>query len=202
MTGYQFKWWQPLLAGLLLFSLAGLAQAAEFSAVIVTKAQGQERPGKIYVKGEKVRREFAGPTGNIVTIIRGDKKVVWMLMAGQQAYMEIPFDQETMGRDLMPPKEEAGMTKLGTETVNGYATDKYETWVKQNGGQLRGHMWVAQKLGMPIKIVSQDQSFSQEYRDIKEGGVDDAVFEIPPGYQKMSRPPGMPPMKGTMPGDK
>jgi outer membrane lipoprotein-sorting protein len=67
--------------------------------------------------------------------------------------------------------------------------------VKTNGGTHRGTMWVAQKLGMPIKIVSADHSFTQEYRDIKEGGVDDAVFEIPPGYKKMTMPAGMPPMK-------
>jgi len=192
--------WLPLMGGLLLLLWAGLVQAAEFSAVIVTASHGQERQGKIYVKGDKIRRDFATPNGNMVSIVRGDKKVMWMLMAGQQAYMERPFDKETMGRDLQPPKDEAGMKKVGTETVNGYTTDKYETWVKMNGGQLRGNMWVAQKLGMPIKIVSQDQSFSQEYREINEGGVDDAVFEIPPGYQKMSLPPGMPPMKGMPPG--
>ena len=48
---------------------------------------------------------------------------------------------------------------------------------------------------MPIKIVSEDKAFIQEYRDIKEGRVDDSVFEIPPGYQKMTMPEGMPPMK-------
>ena len=41
---------------------------------------------------------------------------------------------------------------------------------------------------VPIRIVSRDNSFSREYRDIKEGAVPDAVFELPPGFIKMNVP--------------
>ena len=52
-------------------------------------------------------------------------------------------------------------------------------------------MWIAKKLELPIRIESADKSFSQDY-DIKEGQVDDALFEMPAGYQKMTMPAGMP----------
>ena len=45
-------------AVLLAFLLAALAQAAEFSATVVTNSGGEERQSKIYVKGDKIRREF------------------------------------------------------------------------------------------------------------------------------------------------
>lgn len=41
----------------------GAAAAAEFSAVIVTKSGGEERQSKIYIKGDKIRREYVNPGG-------------------------------------------------------------------------------------------------------------------------------------------
>ena len=59
--------------------LAGAASAAEFSAVIVTKSGGEERQSKIYIKGDKIRREFANPGGTTIFIVPGDQKIMWML---------------------------------------------------------------------------------------------------------------------------
>jgi hypothetical protein len=184
-----------ILLGLSLFLLpVDLAQAAEFSAVVVTTHNGQEIKEKMFVKGDKVRRDFSRAQGAVV-ILRGDKKAMWMLMPEQKMAMEMDFDQDALAKTLQLPEDEMGKTKVGAETINGYATDKYETWVKMNGGKSRSTMWIAPKLGAPIKIVSEDKTFTQEYRDIKEGGVNDSLFEIPAGYEKMTMPKGMPPMK-------
>ena len=175
--------------------LVSSAQAAEFSAVIVNQSGGHERQGKIYVKGENIRREFATPGGNTVSILRGDKKVMWLLMPGQQAYMEMPFDKEAFAKNLNIPKDEVSQKLVGRETLNGYDTEKYETSVKTGTGEVQGTMWIAKKLGVPIRIETKDKSFVQEYKEIKEGGVADAVFEMPAGYRKMDRPAGLPMMK-------
>ncbi len=185
-----------LMAGLAFcFLLVGLAQAAEFSAVIVSKSVGHERQGKIYVKGDNARQEFSTPGGTSVTILRLDKKVMWMLIPGQKTYMEMPFDKEAFAKALNIPKDEVTKKLLGTEKLNGYKTEKYETTVMAAGGELKSTMWLSKKLGIPIRIESADKSFTQDYKDIKEGGVSDALFEIPAGYQKMAMPPGMPNMK-------
>jgi len=189
------KFFWLLLAAALLFLLAGGARAAEFSSVIVTNSHGQERLGKIYVQGDNIRREFATPLGNMVIVVRGDKKVMWMLQPGQQSYLEMPFDKEALSKTLSLPKDEASKKLVGTETLKGYATDKYETSVKTGSGDLQGTMWVSKQLGVPIRIETADKSFVQEYKDIKEGGVDAALFELPQGYQKMAGPPGAAKMK-------
>jgi hypothetical protein len=50
------------LVGFLLAAMFLLAaypvMAAEFSATVITKAEGQEMPGKIFMKGQKIRNEF------------------------------------------------------------------------------------------------------------------------------------------------
>jgi outer membrane lipoprotein-sorting protein len=185
-----------LLCSLLAWWLgAGLAQAAEFSAVITNRMESRETQGKIYMKGEKMRREFAAGQEVGITIVRPDKKVMWMLMPGQKTVMEMAFNKASLEKMMgMPKDQQAEMKLVGTETINGYETEKFETTVKGNGKPIKHYVWVSKKLGVPIKMVSLDGKFSMEYRNIKEGGVPDAVFEIPPGYQKMTMPQGMPGM--------
>ena len=45
-----------VVLGTIFLLSASLAQAAEFSAKVITKAGGMEIPGKIYVKGEKIEK--------------------------------------------------------------------------------------------------------------------------------------------------
>ena len=163
------------------------AWAAEFSAQVVSRLDGRETQGKVYVKDKNMRLEMGG-SRSMITILRSDKGVAWSIMPERKMYLEIPLTPE-MTRDLGQfAQDHAKMTPLGRETVGGYLCDKYETEFKTNGGSIKHYMWIAQKLGMPIKIVSLDNSFSREYRDIKEGAVPDAVFEVPPGFIKMNVP--------------
>jgi outer membrane lipoprotein-sorting protein len=184
-----------LWALVLSFSLVSLAWAAEFSALVVNKIANHEMQGKIYIKGDRARLESSTPLGSVISILRLDKKAMWMLMAGQKTYMEMPLDKEAYAKALNIPTDEASMKHLGTETINGFDTDKYETHVKTGGQEMKTTMWISKKLGVPLKIESANKSFIQEYKDIKEGGVDDALFELPAGYKKMTMPAGLPKMK-------
>jgi outer membrane lipoprotein-sorting protein len=181
-----------LLALALFTLLAGAVSAAEFSAVIVTKSGGEERQTKIFIKGDKIRREFANPVGATIFIVPGDQKIMWMLDTVTRACSELPFNKDASMQALTLPKEGGGSKLLGTETLNGYVTDKYQTTIKTPTGTRSGSIWIAQKLGVPIKMESDDKIYLQEYTDIKEGGVDDALFIMPPGYHKKDMAPGAP----------
>jgi outer membrane lipoprotein-sorting protein len=186
-----------LMGGLVLsFLIVGLVQAAEYSAVTVSKNSGHEIQGKVFVKGEKERVEISSPKTAGVIILRRDKKVMWMLQPGQKSYTEMPLVQKDMANSFYFPGE--GVTKklLGTETLNGYEAEKYEgTHVEDNGREEKFIMWISKKSRIPLRIESPDKSFTLDYKDIKEGGVDDALFEMPVGYQKMNNPAGKPKMK-------
>jgi hypothetical protein len=185
-----------VVLGTILLLWAGLAQAAEFSATMITKAGGKEIPGKVYVKGDEMRNEIQAGGQSIINILRPDKKVVWIIMPQQKAYMEMPISQETQQKMMtLTEKQKAKMKKVGTETIDGYACDKYETTMDQQGKSRKVYTWIAIDLGVPIKIVSEDGSFSMEYKDIKPGKQADSLFEAPQGYQKMKMPFAMPPMK-------
>src|SRR3990172_6482918 len=105
--------------------------------------------------------------------------------------------REKMKKKMMmkDPEDRAKMKLLGTETINGFDCEKYEIDTAYEGKSLKQYVWIAKKLGMPVKSVSADGSMTMEYRDIKVGGVADSVFDLPQGYQKMDMPFKMPPPK-------
>ena len=187
---YRLGWPLGLSLGLVLL-ISATAPAAEFSAVIFQRYQGKESQNNTYVKGDKVYREFSTGNGRTIVILRPDKTVIWMIMPDQRMYMEMPYT-EAMVKDLKVAAQDVATEKhLGTETVSGYLTDKYETTVKDNGGKIKHFMWVSKQLGVPIRTSSPDGSFFMEYRDIQEGSVADNVFEPPAGFEKMALPGGM-----------
>jgi len=195
MRVWQRSLWGIALGTVLLLA-ASLVQAAEFTATMVTKAGGVEIPGKIYVKENKVRNEVQAGGQTSIHILRPDKKVVWIIMPQQKAYVEMPITH-TAQQKMLPLTEDqkAKMKKVGTETINGYACDKYETTMSHQGKPMQVFTWVATDLGVPIKIVSEDGSFSMEYKDIKPGQVADSLFDVPQDYKKMQLPFAMPPSK-------
>lgn len=190
------RWVMWVVMGVLFFMSAGLSQAAEFSAKMVTEMHGKDIPGKIYLKGNKVRNETMVEGQTHVMIVRPDKKVVWMLMPRQKAYMEMPITDESQHQMMtMTGKDKPDMKLVGTETINGFECDKYETTVSHQGQSTKHYAWVAKKLGIPIKMTSADGSVAMEYQDIKPGPVADSLFEPPPGYRKMKMPVPAPSMK-------
>jgi len=156
----------------------------------VTTSKGEQRQGNIYIKGDKLRREFVNPNGTTIFIVPAEGKIMWMVEPQVQAYRELPFDKDAMPETFTSPQEGGDSKLVGAETLNGYETDKYETSVKTPTGPRQGTVWFAKKLGVPIKIETADKLFLQEYKGIKEGGVDDALFAVPSGYRKKDMPAG------------
>ncbi|HEY9073983.1 MAG TPA: hypothetical protein VIN67_07595, partial [Desulfobaccales bacterium] len=145
-----------------------------------------------YVKGDKIRREYTNPAGTTIFIIPGDQPIMWMFEPQIPTYTELPYDKAAFSKKLNLTKEGGGSKLVGTETLHGYVTDKYETAVKTPTGTRPGTIWISKKLGVPIRIETADKLFVQEYKDIKEGRLDDVLFELPSGYQKKAMRPGMP----------
>ncbi len=175
---------------------SGLAFAAEFSADMVHKFGAMTKEGKIYVKGKNMRME--GAMGQGITIVNGETGTVWVLQPEQKVYMEMkkgaqPAQQAESDEELA---KIADKKFLGTETVNGYQCEKYlYTYHDKTLGTMT--QWHSKKLGYPVKMIhsSSQGETTFEYRNIKEGGVADSLFQVPAGYTKMEMP-GMPPGMG------
>jgi len=160
---------------------------AEFSAKMVLTQQGQNMPGKIYVKDKKMRQEFIDDRGHTITIVRRDKNRVWVIMPAENTYVDMPLGLHLPGQFLQIPPEAMSRRQVGTEEMAGFQVDRIEVTLR--GGPLgvtRQTFWVAPKLGVPIKTVSADRQYAVEYRDIKENKLEDRLFEVPPGCQRIA----------------
>lgn len=161
----------------------------ELSATIVTKSKDQTMSMKIYMKPNKFRTD--NETAGTSTIVRKDLKKVWTIMTAQKTYMEIEGmnDNKQMAEEKV--KGEVSRKEVGSETVNGHPTTKYEVTTKIDDKVMQVYQWWATDINFPVKMAAVDGSWSMEYRDINIGSQPDSLFEVPSGYKKMTIP-GMP----------
>jgi len=174
-------------AALVLVLSAALAAAAEFSAEIVMKGpDGQAMNGKVFVKGQKIRQEMQQDGETVVTILRVDRRLSWILLVDEKVYMEMKMKESSEDPSLAEKSDPAKVRRLGKETVNGFVCEKVQ--VTDQGTVVT--QWISEELAWPIKgeVKSPEGTSTHEYRNIRKGGVSDSLFEIPPGFQKMAVP--------------
>ncbi|MBI3933884.1 MAG: DUF4412 domain-containing protein [Acidobacteria bacterium] len=175
----------------------------QFKADMQVNAGQNNFGAKIYLSGGKMRMEMAMEGHNQVMIVDPAKKVYYMIMPDEKMYMEMstdaPLPMEPPKVETMDPanpcssKDLTACKKIGTETVNGYESEKWE--FTQDGQKHTA--WISTKLRMLIKSVTADGT-TMEFRNIVEGAQPANLFVVPPGYEKMEMPSigGMPGMGG------
>lgn len=182
--------WTWLFAGLLLALVLPMkASGAEFSAKMILKQQGRVMPGRIYLKNGKMRQDFLDERGHTVTIVRKDKRQIWVIMPFEKQYLEMPLGVHLPGQFLQIPPEAISKRRVCSEEMCGYQVDRIE--VIMPGGS-RQTYWVANKLGLPIKAVCTESQYSVEYQEIRERHLEDRLFEVPLDCKKVAKPLNLP----------
>lgn len=194
------SWIAVLVTFFVLFLVAGCgkdkkeegkaAMAQELSATIVSTSAGQKTVMKVFMKPDKYRTDMEAAGSS--TIARKDINKVWILMTQQKAYMEMPGstnEQVKMAEEKV--KGEVSRKKVGSETIDGHPSTKYEVTANVDGKVTQTYQWWATDINFPVKMAALDGSWSVEYRDIKIGSQPDSLFEVPSDYKKMTIP-GMP----------
>ena len=188
---------------------SSLMAQQDFSAEIVDHQHGADStPAKVYVTKDRMRIEGMGQSGHNGTVILNfSTRTTTVLIPERQMYMEMQSGQGPTAQrswayfraldveDACPEwrkmsaKPNAECHKVGSETVNGRSTVKYEG--KSSSGEVND-VWLDSKIAIPIKW--QGKEGGGELQNIKEGPQSAGLFEIPAGYQKMTLPMGMPSM--------
>lgn len=173
-----------LLAVVIFLGCASAAWAFDFSADVVSTANGRVFNSKIYVSNDKVRMEAVGTT----TISRMDKKVVWVIMPQQNMYMEQMMNPDKIpsATEKMPGEIERKL--LGTDTVDGKAVEKYRVRYTSNGMEASVLQWIDPKTKIPLKTASEDGRWVTEYKNLVVGPQPEGLFNVPAGYKKFAMP--------------
>jgi len=167
-----------------LFS-SSIAMALDFSADIVSTSKDGKFTGKIFATQDKIRTEMA----DVVSIVRMDKKVMWVIMPGQNMYMEQPIDPAMLASgasEKVPGEIERKL--LGSEPIDGRPTDKYRITYESNGARQSILQWSDTATSFPVKVSAEDGSWVMEYKNLKVGPPDPTIFEVPEGYSKFAMP--------------
>ena len=174
---------------LLAIGCGGPSGMPEFSADSVSGFSGRTQKAKLYFSNNKWRMESEAYGRKTITIVRADKKVMWILMPDQKMYMEQKISDEHMvGRTEKIPGE-LERKKVGSEKVNGYPCSKYKVTYKIQGMPENTvvYQWIT-KNNLPIKTAAPDGSWYSEYKNIKIGKQPDSLFELPAGYKIFKLP--------------
>lgn len=186
------------LIALLLGTTFALAQT-EFSADVVdTQKIDTPTQAKIYFAKDKIRFEPAqhNARGGGAIIMNLATQTSTVLMDQQHMYMEMPAqaqgqriaydffrtgDAENACSEWMNQVRNKGgrCHKVGSETVNGRSTVKYEG-TGANGES--SAFWIDPKLRFPVKWQSKNSG--GELRNVQEGTQPASLFEVPTGYTK------------------
>ena len=123
----------------------------------------------------------------VVSIIRPDKKVTFILYPGAQGYVSMPLakvDLEAWEKGLKIEK-----TPLGKETLDGHACVKNRVVVKNNQGPvLEATTWNAADLkDFPIQIETKEKGNTvlMRFSQVQLAKPDAKQFELPAGYGQM-----------------
>jgi len=185
-----------------LLVLASVAVAqTEFSADVVDTAHQKQGKGptKVYFGKDKVRfdsQDSRDPRGGGAVIFDLTHESWIVLMDQQHMYMEMPSkmmeskgmfhffktgDVENACSEWLQQARNKGGTchKVGSETVNGRSTVKYEG---TNSSGEAGTMWMDSKLRFPVKWEGKNNG--GELQNIKEGSQPASLFEVPADYKK------------------
>ena len=178
------------------------ALAQQFSADVTSQRQSNTSVNKLYSSDNKVR--FEVQTGNAMgpsaLILDEAQHKYIMLMAERHMYMDAPAPMvkplitqfwrvqdpndacsqwKNIAQQAGTDQNWGSCTKLGSDTVNGRETVKYEGVSKKGE---KTHVWVDTKLHCVIKTDESSGGF--ELKNIQEGSQPASLFEVPSGYTK------------------
>jgi hypothetical protein len=163
---------------------------------VVSLKNGMTVTGKAYMDNGKIRTEMNMNGMDMVAIIRPDEKKIYTVMPAQKMVMEMPLDPAKMKQVTLLASDDAKYDFVGPDVVNGTPSLKYKM---TTDGKIF-YWWVNAATKAPIKIASEDGSFSTTFTNYKAGPQDASLFEPPAGFQVMQMPAGALPGGGAAAG--
>jgi hypothetical protein len=206
MSQFRITFWLIFTA---LFTFTPSLSFADFIAdqfMTVSEGEMGERQrimqSKVYSQGKKLRMEMNMSGRNAISISRGDKNppVFWMLMPDEKVFMETAGEAGAIGSFSSKSGMKIDKTFVGKEPVAGHPTNKFKiVWTDKEGNKRSGFAWEAIDLNdAPIRqeFLYKNEHILVQLTNIEVKKLEEALFEVPSDYKKISMPPGMP---GGMP---
>jgi hypothetical protein len=126
----------------------------------------------------------------VVSIIRPDKKVLYVIYPDQRVMLAMPLPKEDYEGSDKAPK--VSKTALGKETIDGHPCVKNRVLISDSAGHTAEAItWDATDLkNLPIQIETQEKDTTSlvRFKQIQFAPPDTALFEPPGGYTQYDNP--------------
>ena len=174
-------------------------EAADFTGRVIIHMQNELDTMHLFVKGDTYLLQGTMDSMNVSVLADRSRQILDAWSPSEKEYHEDSLAD--LGAALMDPFAAINVVsamskrtpiKEGTETVEGYAADKYA--IHMEDGTKMMDYWVATKLGFPIKIVEPgDGAMTLTVDQIQEVPVDAALMRLPAGMTRAVEPGEEPP---------
>ncbi|HEX5646301.1 MAG TPA: hypothetical protein VFX56_04975 [Nitrospira sp.] len=186
-----------LIARLAVMFIGGTVQQAaalDFSAERVVKNGKSMVTAHVNAKDDRWRFEFMQPQGGAsIIIVRMDHGTSWLILSKRRQYLEVPVasDHRLVVSETM--EGEISREFVGEETLNGYPTELFEVMVKEDGHTRQYFRWVTKVQRFPLKTVSKQGEWSEEFRRVIFTEQSPFLFELPRRLDPANPPANMQP---------
>jgi hypothetical protein len=176
----QSQWFLGWLAAFAFVVMADDATAFDFSAERIVKSGKSVVTAHVNAKDDRWRFEFARPQGGAsIIIVRMDRQSSWLILSKRRQYAEVPIAKEHQLAVSETMEGELSRELVGDQTLNGYPTELFEVTVSENGGERHYYQWVTKVQRFPVKTVSKEGSWSEEYQRLIFTKQSPFLFELP-----------------------
>jgi len=174
------RWLLIWLASIPIGGLTQAAEALDFSAERIAKNGKSVVRAHVNAKDDRWRFEFAQPQGGAsIIIVRMDRHSSWLILSKRRQYAEVPIAKEHLLAVSETMEGELSREFVGDETLNDFPTELFEVTVAENGGTRQYYQWVTKVERFPVKTVSKQGKWSEEFRHVIFTEQSPFLFEIP-----------------------
>jgi hypothetical protein len=156
------------------------ATALDFSAERIVKNGESVVTAHVNAKDDRWRFEYAQPQrGASIMIVRMDKQHSWLILSKRRQYLEIPIVADHLLTVSETMDGEVSRELVGDETLNGHPTELFEVTVAEQGETRQYYRWVTKAERFPLKTVSKQGKWSEEFRRVIFTEQSPFLFELP-----------------------
>lgn len=176
---------------MLLSGMVDHVDALDFSAERIVKSGKTNVMAHVNAKDDRWRLELARPQGEAsIIIVRMDRQTSWLILSKRRQYLEVPIAKEHRLSTKEAMEGELSREFVGAQTLNGYPTELFEVTVADDAGSRQYYQWVTQAQRFPIKTVSKQGDWSEEYRRLIFTEQSLLLFELPQRLDRATLPGG------------
>ncbi|MBH0189459.1 MAG: hypothetical protein HP494_19805 [Nitrospira sp.] len=165
------------------------AEAVDFSAERIVKSERSSVTAHVNAKDDRWRFEFMQPQGGAsIIIVRMDHRTSWLILSKRRQYLEVPVEKDHQLVVSETMEGEVSREFIGDEILNGYPTELFEVTVAENGVTRQYYRWVTKVQRFPVKTVSKQGRWSEEFRRLIFTEQSPFLFELPRRLDRANPP--------------